>query len=65
MPNRNSCGAPAELTRQRERGVRDTQGKSWWFSFFGVIILTYIYVRIGGASCLTPLTPWNSNALVS
>ena len=34
----------------------DVEGTGWWFSFFGGIILTYVYVRIGGAPLPDSLT---------
>jgi 3-phenylpropionate/trans-cinnamate dioxygenase ferredoxin reductase subunit len=42
--------------------VCDPQGGIWQFSFFVYIILTYTYVRIGGALCLSPSPPSNSSA---
>ena len=48
-----------------DQGVCDAQGEIQQFSFFGVIILTYVYVRIGGALCLSPSPPSNSNVPAS
>ena len=43
-------------------GVRDLHGRSWRVSFFESIILTYRYVRIGGAFCPIPSPASNNNA---
>jgi hypothetical protein len=43
-------------------GVRDIQGQILPVLFFGDIILTYVYVRIGGVLCLSPLLSSSSSA---
>jgi hypothetical protein len=52
------------LTTVRDR-VRDTERRIWQFSFFARIILTYAYVRSGGAFCLSPSPLSNSSVPAS
>jgi hypothetical protein len=44
--------------------VCDIEGGIWQVSFFAAIILTYTYVRIEGALCLSPLSTSNSDVPV-
>ena len=55
----------ARLVLSGAAGVCDMHGRIWRFSFFGGIILTYLYVRIGGTFCLIPSPPSNSSAPAS
>ena len=45
--------------------ARDPHGSILLFSFFVIIILTYVYVRIGGTLCLIPSPTSNSCAPAS
>ena len=56
--------SPALLVGNRQR-VRDPQVGSGRVSFFGDIILTYVYVRTEGPLCLIPSPFSNSNASAS